>query len=411
MPVPGWSQTVANALFTAPGAALANFLHTAGALAYVGGIIAWVAWSRGLRRGHNNANTLALGASLTYVGVVANLFGGFVRTYMPGHGSLTEVFTDPWVAMMAIKHVALFAGIAAAVYLFEIVSPRMRDAWRAGTLEEAPRPGRIAAALVLSSILIAAILGGVTAALPGAATTPTDEMEGSGGMGELPSVFETQTFFGAGSGATGSPATTGDFAVAPGAKKAEAYLYTSAIPLLGSPSVYELRLISPSGQTTTAATDPTAHDPTSAEINSDVAITINDPEVGRWTYEVRVTAGAAANWELTITVTGPKGMELMDVISFTGGFYEINTVMKTGADMNWDWSVDGGQSDFNVHQHVGGQTVYPVQGTYGANNGTYIAEEDGGVSIMWENAGSSPITLTFRVWGNFTLHSIFDETR
>ncbi len=401
---------MANALFTAPGAALANFLHTAGALAYIGGIIAWVSWSRGLRGGHHNVNTLALGASLTYVGVAINLFGGFVRTYQPGHASLTAFFTDPWVALMAIKHVALFAGIAAAVYLFEMVSPRMRDAWKAGTLEPEAKPGRVAAALVLSSIFIAAILGGVTAALPGAAPVVPDDMDNEGPDGEVPSIFETQTFFASGSGSAGAPASMGEFAVGPGATQAEAYLYTSAIPLLGSPAIYQLRLTSPSGVGYTASTNPQSYDPASAEINSDVVLTVTDPEPGRWTYAVSVTAGVAANWELTVTVTGPEGLQIVREINFTSGFYEINTVMALGADMNWNWTVEGGQSDFNVHQHVAGQTVYPVRGTYSENNGTYIAEEDGGVSIMWENAGSAPITLKFRVWGNFTLHSIFDET-
>ncbi len=404
----GWSALLANALFTAPGAALANFLHTAGALAYIGGVIAWVAWSRGLHKGQHNVNTLALGASLSYVGIAANLFGGFVRTYQPGHASLTQVFSDPWVFMMVVKHVALFAGIAAAVYLFEMVAPRMRAAWKAGTLEPTQKPGRVAAAIVLSSIFIAAILGGVTAALPGAAAI--DQEPDMPDPVDTPTLFQTQTYFASGSATSGAPPSVGEFDVALGATQLEAYLYTSAIPLVGSPSVYELRLISPSGAVFTGVTDPTSHDPTAAEINSDVVVNVKGPEIGRWSYEVRATAGVAANWELAITVTGPEGLELTKVIQFTGGFYEINTVMQEGADMNWDWSVEGGESDFNVHQHVAGQTVYPVRGTYSENNGTYIAEEDGGVSIMWENAGNEPITLTFRVWGNFTLHSVFDET-
>lgn len=408
------SLLLANVIWSEPGAALATLLHTAGAILYLGGIIAYISWSRAIRRGDHHPNVLALGASLAYLGIAANLLGGFIRTYQPGHPGIASFGSSSWVTVMVFKHLALFAGMVFAVYLFEMVAPRLRKAWKDGSLEPTDRRGRVPAALVVASILAASVLGAVTTVLDvGADVTGSDGAMGDGDAGDEPgTLFETRTYAASGSSTTdptGSP-VTGSFDVEDGATTVEAYLYSRSQALVASPYVYNLSIVAPDGTTWNAVTDPTGHDVMGGEINGDVQITVQDPSPGTWQYRVAADAGVQASWELTVSVIGPEGVHLIDTVSIApGDFYEINTVMEEGADMRWEWNEENGtEIPFNVHIHTAAGVDYPVQGEWSSHSGTYIADEDGGVSIMWEAPSGGSAVVSYHVWGNFTVHSIFD---
>jgi hypothetical protein len=145
------------------GIVLSVSLHTLGAIALLGGLVGYLAWYRHLRLGHHHASWLQGAAFLTYVAIVANLVGGFMRTYETGHPSITQFNDSAWVRALAVKHVFLFVAMGAAVVLFERVAPRLIRAFKAGSLAPvAPLGHRLGVLLVAVGILLAAILGAVT---------------------------------------------------------------------------------------------------------------------------------------------------------------------------------------------------------------------------------------------------------
>ena len=155
------------------GVVIATAFHTLGAIGLLGGLIGYVAWHRHLRRGHHNPHVLAFATFLTYISILVNLLGGFMRTYETGHPHITEFGTSSWVRAIAIKHVFLFVGMGAAVYLFERVAPRHLKAFRDGQLPEASSTGHgVGVLLVALGILVAAVLGAVSTVLPIAAAQP-----------------------------------------------------------------------------------------------------------------------------------------------------------------------------------------------------------------------------------------------
>lgn len=159
------------------GVVVGTALHTLGAIGFLGGLIGYVAWHRHLRRGHHHANALAMATFLTYLAIVVNLLGGFMRTYETGHPHLTQFATSAWVRAITIKHLFLFTGMGAAVYLFEAVAPRHLRAHREQRLAEASTTGHsVGVLLVILGIVVSAILGAVSSVLPvGAAVEPTPQ--------------------------------------------------------------------------------------------------------------------------------------------------------------------------------------------------------------------------------------------
>lgn len=159
------------------GVVVGTALHTLGAIGFLGGLIGYIAWHRHLRRGHHHANALAMATFLTYLAIVVNLLGGFMRTYETGHPHLTQFATSAWVRAIAIKHLFLFTGMGAAVYLFEVVAPRHLRAHREQRLAQVSTTGHsIGVLLVVLGIVVSAILGAVSSVLPvGAAVQETPQ--------------------------------------------------------------------------------------------------------------------------------------------------------------------------------------------------------------------------------------------
>lgn len=270
---------------------MASFLHTIGAIGYLAGIAFFIGWARSLRRGHHSPSVLATGAALTYVSIFANLVGGFLRTYQPGHPSLTALFDEPWVMVMTIKHIALFAGIFAAVWLFEIEAPRMMRAKKAGTLRQLKdtRP-RAMASVVILSIIVAAVLGGVSTVVAiGDEPEPPVETEEPP---EDPTEFGPYHF--EGQITTGST-SRGTFDVHAGANITAVLTVAPAGPF--SPAQATLVLRDPSGAATqgTTPSDPTAL--------GRVIVEVPDAFAGTWTYEVSGDVAFNTDWTLDITLS------------------------------------------------------------------------------------------------------------
>ncbi len=265
------------------GLVFASTLHTAGAIGFLAGLMVYVAWVRGARRGDPHPNLLALAATLSYVSILANLLGGFMRTYQPGHPKFWELFSEPWAMIMVVKHVFLFGGMFCLVYLTEVVAPRIRKAKKppATTRKESAAVGFTAA-----SILIASILGAISAVTPiGAAEVVPDHEE------PLPdgNLTETRTlpFSGTINSLPIAPQTeTGSFDVPPGVAHLEATLTWSS-----TGTVLSLSVTPPSGmQVSGTASGQTVTAETQA------------PTAGTWAFEIGADQAVNVAWSLEIVL-------------------------------------------------------------------------------------------------------------
>lgn len=163
---------------SAAGVVIGTALHTLGAIGLLGGLVGYVAWHRHLHRGHHHARVLNTATFLAYVSILINLVGGFMRTYETGHPHITEFASSAWVRAISIKHVFLFVGMGAAVYLFEVVAPRHIKAMQEGRLAEEPMTKHtLGVLLVALGIMVAAVLGAVSTVLPVGAAPMEEDME------------------------------------------------------------------------------------------------------------------------------------------------------------------------------------------------------------------------------------------
>lgn len=409
-----WNPTVASALFSDFGSVVATTLHTAGAIAYLAGLVAYTSWTRHLRQGQHQPTTLALGQVLAYIGILANLMGGFIRTYQPGHPTVWDFGSSGWATVMVLKHVALFVGIGLAVYLFEVVAPRLRRIFKDQGSQALPdHAGRVAVWGVATSIFLAAILGAWTTVLPVGAMEPDGTTDMDGGPEAQP--FMGGTFAFAGSAQTGGP-TAGTFEVGAGATELVAIfmgiIETPLTNLPTSPFVFTLSLVAPDGTVYSEQTDPTSQGDVAGVPVPErrIEMEIDAPEPGSWSFQVSGDAAANGRWELSISVAGPDGFVLADTVhkAAGAGFCEINTEMEEGAVLSWNWSTEPATPiHFDVHTHFDGEVQYLVDDDAVASHaGNVTATRTGGYSLLWENTSNVDVAITYRVTGDYRIHSI-----
>ena len=357
---------------------VASTLHTVGAIGMLGGLAAFIAWSRHYRHGQHQVAVLQAGAVLTYFSIFGNLVGGFMRTYQTGHPGITEIGSSLWVQLMTVKHILLFVGMGALVYLFEFVAPR---ALRKKAPERLARPIVSAWIVVIAiSIAVAAILGAVSQTIP------------LGEPMEMDQESAAQSYHFEGSLTTNplSPAPSrGGFVVAAGADSLNGVLQWS-------PAAFSLRV---------ELTDPNGTVYTSMGASGRATVDVEAPVAGAWTYLVEAPQAVAVGWVLDI-LASDGGHEMQRTVTVPAGeFYEINTEMKENAEIGWDWNSTG-VLHFNLHTHFDGQVQDHVDEDGKSHADSFTAYRDGGYSLMWVNEGSSPVTVTYKVYGDFHLHSI-----
>jgi hypothetical protein len=260
------------------GVATSTTLHTVGALGFLGGAIGYLAWHRALRRGHDLGGLLRASAFTTYLAIVVNLLGGFLRTYESDHPHLSSLATSPWVQVIAAKHLVLFTSMGAAVVLFERTVPRLRRAAAEGRLAQvSPVPHRVGTALVLSGIAVAALLGSVSQvvallpAVPVQEPAPHDETAATGFNGTL-------------GGTPLMPAHGGGAFVVP----PNATALRFSIDAGGAPGV-RIVLTDPNGATQALA---------------DPSVTIvQAPAAGAWRFDLDALAATGTAWTAQAKVT------------------------------------------------------------------------------------------------------------
>lgn len=270
------------------GVATAISLHTLGALGFLAGIAAYLAWHRALRRGHDHAGLLRGAAFTTYLSIAANLLGGFLRTYESDHPHLTQWASSPWVQAIAVKHLFLFTAMGAAVVLFERTVPRLRRAAAAGRLAEVSTvPHRVGATLVLAGIAVAALLGAVSQVV---AEFPPAPME--------PMAHESvayQNFTGTLDGTPAMPAHAGGAFVVAGNASALRFDVDG-----GGATALQVTLTEPGGATHTLATPATQQGGAGKSF-----LVLEHPAAGAWRFDLDAPLASGARWSVSVKVTVP----------------------------------------------------------------------------------------------------------
>ena len=367
------------------GVVLASVLHTLGALGFLGGLVGYVAWHRFLVHGHHHKKLLVNANSLAYTAIVANLLGGFMRTFESDHPDLLDFGSSAWVRAIAVKHVFLFLAMGCMVYLFEAVAPRLLKAHEAGTLGEgAPMGHRVAVLLTAFGITTAAVLGALTLVYPPLEAKP----EAEHAHGDVTTrTYETSGVI---TSSPVSPSTGGgDLLLAGSTTRVHARL-------TWSPAQFALSvdLKGPSGQLVTLSS-------ATGTAEGDLVA----PEDGTWQFTVRADVAANAAWTLHFDVeeapTG-EGFATAHVTVQPGKFAELNMDVAEGDMVMWAWSASA-EVHFEPHSHFDGaeQPIGPKEAS--SDEGHLESGRSGTYSLLWENKGSAPVTLDYRAWGDFTL--------
>ncbi|MEK6974994.1 MAG: hypothetical protein AABY18_01465 [Candidatus Thermoplasmatota archaeon] len=311
-------QTLNDSAF---GVVFGTTLHTLGAIGLLGGLVGYISWHRHLHRGHHHGRVLNGATFLAYISILANLLGGFMRTYETGHPHITDFGSSAWVRAISIKHVFLFVGMGAAVYLFERVAPRHLRAMKSGTLAEASMTGHtLGVLLVALGIMVAAVLGAVSSVLPvGAASDGDmdDDEPGASGLvryenatGQLSGFVPTQVI-----------TTRSSFEVLAGTTSLNATLVWDP-----AASCVRLNLVPPGSNVPATPCEPVPIDPLNPPPPTTGVRIVNiaDPRPGTWTYVIDAQAPVQATWSLSIAMPteGAGGSLFATVTVGPGGAYE-----------------------------------------------------------------------------------------
>lgn len=394
------------------GVLAANVLHTAGALFFTAGIILFLYIARNLRTSGSLSPT---GAGLvrpaswfTLAGVVTNGIGGIMRLYQSDHPSLTQVGESLWVQVLLIKHLFLIAGVGLAVYLIW----RSRDVasdpeLMADPARESDRWTWFALASV-ASILAATVLGAVASNASLGEPAPLD----SGGGSNFPQDPRTL-----GPGLLAEASSSGTLTglpMNPDTDRHE-FLVPEGTDLL----VVEVRWTMEQAEFAVNVADASGAPLQGTETTSVTTMTWkHEGTLAQGTYVIDVSSEQSLQETYSLTVRAVQSLGGANVVQAsvpvaTGEFFEVNLLMPTGSNISWAWWLEDENETiyFDVHLHPGDEVTYPVQGEWSQHNGTYT--HDGstqGPSLLWANEDHPhAMTVSYKVWGDFAVHSYFPD--
>jgi hypothetical protein len=95
-----------------------------------------------------------------------------------------------------------------------------------------------------------------------------------------------------------------------------------------------------------------------------------------------------------------------DEISVTlrpGQGAEVKLTMETGRRVQFEWNVEGGVANYDLHGDGGGNQISYQQGRgVPGHSGEFEAAFDGSHGWFWRNRGTSDVTITLRTRGAYT---------
>lgn len=377
---------------TETGLIIATTLHSLGAIGVIAALGTHLAWLRAFRAGEDRKDLEAWTFWLTSTSVVANLVGGFMRTYLPGHPTLKDIAHSPWVQVVLLKHAFIFAALGGLIWLHHFVTPRLR---RDGLSGRTPLGHDVGVYLVVVGVIVASVLGAMAQISPlGAGFDPEETVTVHTDDGRF--IQYTNATGALTSTPVQPQEATGTFLVPLGAASIQVkILYDNTFGEL------QLRIEAPDGT-----------DATGIGIGGQLEVEVPPPMRGLYTYRISAdTFAVETAWEISIRVASAAADETLLVETFTippGTFFEINTQMPGNASFHWDWVIEEGTAvAFDVHSHFDGEVQYLVEKTAAEDRGSFTNDREGGYSLLWENTGAAPVTLVYRVWGDFEVDSYF----
>ncbi len=135
----------------------------------------------------------------------------------------------------------------------------------------------------------------------------------------------------------------------------------------------------------------------------------NAPKEGNHSIVVRSDLAANVAFDLLVVVSPDQAITslLSETVTVAPqAIFEINLENDLHDNMSWVWSASA-VNEFNIHTHFDGEVQYLVFETTDEHSGSYQVNRTGGHSFMWENTGTTPITIEYRIWGAFQVHSYF----
>lgn len=372
---------------------VATTLHSVGAIAVVAALITHIAWFRKLRHGIESVGLRRATFLLTVNGVAANLIGGFMRTYLPAHPTLTNIAGSPWVQVVLIKHLFIFAALGALIFLDQWVAPRLLRLARDGALPaRTPTGHAVGSWIVVTGVIVSSVLGAMAQITPlGEGFDDDDDtmpeivvrddrtvryVNVTGTLTSFPPLAEQED--------------TGTIGVLPDITFMDVNLIWS-----DPAASLEACLESPAGERTCFPEGPGEG--------------INGPGEGTWRYIVRGENAVNVAWELSVrmtTVASDQTLLIETVTIAPETFFEINTQMPLEGSFHWDWQTSAVVT-FDVHSHFDGEVQYHVEFQADQDKGSFTNDKEGGYSLLWANEGATPVTLEYRVWGDFEVDSYF----
>ncbi len=376
---------------------LATTLHSVGVLGLMAALAGHLVWTQRFRRDIPRSDVHRWTGILLWTSLVANLLGGTLRTIQPDHPGITEFVHSSWVQVMVYKHFFIAVCLGALLYLHYRVVPWMEKRRVAGRPPATmPLVQSVSVVLVVLGIVAGSVLGAFAQAAP----VDLDDGSGStdGGTDELPEGPMIQTVYHNASGRLTSIAplapdtARGNFPVAEGTEAVRAALAWDT-----EDAVLSLRLIAPDG---------TSYDGVEEGAASRV-IQVDGPGAGDWSYEISSESATNVAWSLTIQASeNPRNERVLQGSQVIpgGAFFEINTEMPLNGTFCWEWTSDA-DLEFDVHSHFDGEVQYHLERTSSGEEDCFTNDREGGYSLLWAPTGNTPVSLTYRVWGEFTLHS------
>lgn len=158
----------------------------------------------------------------------------------------------------------------------------------------------------------------------------------------------------------------------------------------------------------TAATAPavvaTAETVSPTKATDVAAKTVQEPPVLSAAPVPAPAVVAAAKTAIPSVAAVNQRSDTMKLTLAPGEGAEIKATMTNGAKLSFDWSVDGGQVNFDTHADAPGISYHG----YGkgkestGDKGELVAAFDGNHGWFWRNRSDGPVTITLRTKGAYT---------
>ncbi len=372
-------------------------LHTSGALLIAGALLAVILMSHRARHATDLGSAIALrgrtlpwARGLLVAGWALNLLGGSMRLFEPDHPTLGEIDTVTWVQVLLLKHIAILVALLASLVAVEW-APRI---WH--------RLSQQAAFLGIILVFVSAILGGVSTGLP----VPADEMfmrPSSAGVPSAPPGEHVVDYWNTSDEQVIGTPFEPYHKEFPFPVDHWAFNMSARIEWGMDQSEFRAHLVDPNGDTAQHL-DP---GPTWAQARVNVNL-----YPGTWILVVESEQALNENVDVFIeTDAGTSGTRILEDTVTVGrdDFLELNFWMDPDDDFHYDWSVPDahGPVYWDIHTHPDDEVRYHERGEAFQADGHFTAGNEQIYSILWAPTGDQSFTISYRVEGDFRLHSIY----